>query len=162
MRTSRRPEGVPDELETEAIATQLANAIWTVDGEPWTTMAIGGSCGPRSCSLEVAGSGSASTGEDLWAFDIDRATGQASLVSAQVGALPADLVGALDQLARTLVGEDALEGMALGSARWSPPPAAEGHFVLSYRSGGEEGSCGIDLTLDAAAPAVTERTSVGC
>jgi hypothetical protein len=162
MRTSRRPGGVPDELETEAIATQLADAIWTVDGEPWATMAIGGSCGPQSCSLEVAGAGTASTGEDLWTFDVDPASGEARLTSGHVGALPPELVGSLDELARGLVGDDSLEDTALGSVRWLPPPAPEGQFVLSYRSGGEEGSCGVDLTLDAAAPAVTDRTSVGC
>ena len=160
MRTSRRPGGVPDQLETEEIAAQLADAIWTVDGQPWATMAIGGSCGPQSCSVEVAGTRPGSAGEDLWVFDVDPATSEVRLASAHVAALPADLVSSLDETARMLVGDDSLEGLALASARWAPP--TDGRFVLSYRSGGEEGSCGIDLTLDAAAPAVIERTAVGC
>ena len=34
MRTSRRPGGVPDQLET-AIAATLAETLWTYGGEPW-------------------------------------------------------------------------------------------------------------------------------
>ncbi|HEX7197446.1 MAG TPA: hypothetical protein VF364_11515, partial [Candidatus Limnocylindria bacterium] len=35
MRDSRRPGGVPDEMQTDAIAAAVADAIWTIDGEPW-------------------------------------------------------------------------------------------------------------------------------
>jgi hypothetical protein len=51
--------------------------------------------------------------------------------------------------------------MLLTSLKWLPPPS-DGTFVASYRSGGEEGSCGVDLTLDAARAVVVSAQSPGC
>ena len=51
--------------------------------------------------------------------------------------------------------------MLLANACWLPPPD-DGRFVLAYRSGGEEGSCGLDVTLDVAAGVVVEQAPVGC
>ncbi|HEX2884697.1 MAG TPA: hypothetical protein VHQ42_09000, partial [Candidatus Limnocylindria bacterium] len=31
MRASRRPGGVPDQLETEPIARRIAESVWTID-----------------------------------------------------------------------------------------------------------------------------------
>ena len=53
MRDSRRPGGVPDQLETELIAATLAETLWTFGGKPWTTWPSAGSCGAQTCTLEV-------------------------------------------------------------------------------------------------------------
>ncbi|MGI8998223.1 MAG: hypothetical protein ACR2GO_00715 [Candidatus Limnocylindria bacterium] len=161
MRTSRRPGGVPDQLESEAIAGTLADMIWTYGGEPWTTMAIGGSCGPQTCTLDVAGTRPGSLGEDLWVFDVTPDDGSVSVASANLAALPSEIVTPLDELARTLFPPDQLDDLILSSVRWLPPPM-EQHFTLSYRSGGEEGSCGAEITLDVATPAVTEKVFFDC
>jgi hypothetical protein len=149
MRDSRRPGGVPDQVETDAIAAALAGAIWTFDGRPWTTTAAGASCGPASCTLEVAGAAAGAHGDDLWMFAVSPMTGSVEIVSSELRSLPADLLVPLDEMARSVVADGSLAGMLLAGARWLPPPDT-GVFVMSYRSGGEEGSCRIDLTLDAA------------
>jgi hypothetical protein len=161
MRTSRRPGGVPDQLETNAIAAAVANAIWTYAGEPWTTIATGGSCGAETCTLEVAGTRPNSLGEDLWVFEIVPGTGALTVASANLSALPTEIVDPLDGLARMLFRPGRLDGLALASVRWLPPPSG-GEFILSYRSGGEEGSCGADVTLDAVLPEIVEDRLVGC
>ena len=161
MRDSRRPGGVPDEIETEAIGTALASAIWTFDGAPWTTTAAGGSCGPQTCTLELAGAREGLTGDDLWVFSVTPATGSVEVVTAELRALPADLLAALDGLVRALDADGSLSGMILASVKWLPPPAG-GAFVASYRSGGEEGSCGADVTLDALGGALISEQPVGC
>jgi hypothetical protein len=161
MRTSRRPGGVPDQLETNAIAAAVAGAIWTYGGEPWTTIATGGSCGTESCTLEVAGTRPGSLGEDLWIFEVVPGTGSVSVVSADLSALPTEISAPLDELARLLFRPGRLDGLALASVRQLPPPSG-GRFVLSYRSGGEEGSCGADVTLDAVLPEIVDDVLVGC
>lgn len=162
MRDSRRPGGVPDQLETDAIATALAEAIWTLDGMPWTTMAVGASCGPQLCTLEIAGAAAGAQGDDLWVFEIVPASGAVKLVSTDLRSLMPDLVGRLDELARSLFPSPNFEGLALTNARWLPPPD-EGRFVLSYRSGDEErSSCGMDLTIDAAQPGIVSDVSMDC
>lgn len=161
MRSSRRPGGVPDRLETEHIAEALAAAIWTFGGDPWTTMAFGGSCGPDTCTLEAAGTRPDTLGEDLWVFEIDPGSGRVSVVAATLAALPTQLEAPVDALARNLSGPDRLAGLVLASVRWLPPPDG-GRLVLSYRSGGEEGSCGVDLTVDATVPAVIDERPMGC
>jgi hypothetical protein len=50
--------------------------------------------------------------------------------------------------------------MALVGARWLPPPEA-GQYWLSYRSGGEEGSPGLDVLLDAVHGVVIESRQPG-
>jgi len=161
MRNSMRPGGVPDQIETDPIAAALAEAIWTFDGQPWTTMAAGGSCGPDSCTLEVAGSRTDLTGEDLWVFAVAPATGSVQVVSSEVRSLPEDMLVRLDELARNIVQDGSLDGMVLTSVRWLPPPEAE-RFVLSYRSGGEEGSCRIDRTIDAVSATIVSEQVVSC
>lgn len=162
MRDSRRPGGVPDALETDAVASALADAIWTLDGRPWSTMAAGGSCGPETCTLEVSGAAAGAETDDLWVFDVEPGTGAVRVASAELRSLPAGLAADLDGLVRSLVGPAALEGLFVTSTRWIPPPA-EGRFVLSYRSGGEEGgSCGTDLTVDALAPEIVSDLALAC
>jgi hypothetical protein len=162
MRDSRRPGGVPDALETDAVASALAEAIWTLDGRPWSTMAAGGSCGPETCTLEVSGAAAGAEADDLWVFDVEPGTGAIRVASAELRSLPAGLAADLDVLVRSLVEPDALESLFVTSARWLPPPA-EGRFVLSYRSGGEEGgSCGTDLTVDAVVPEIVSDPAIAC
>lgn len=161
MRDSRRPGGVPDQIETAAIATSVANAIWTYGGQPWSTAAVGGSCGPERCTLEVAGAAAGAQGDDVWVFTVTPATGDVALLTAELGSIPPGVVAALDGLARTLDPSGALDGMLLTSASWMPPPD-DGRFALSYRSGGEEGSCAVDVTLDAVNAEVISSSSTGC
>jgi hypothetical protein len=149
MRDSRRPGGVPAEIETDAVAAALADTIWTFDGRPWTTTAAGASCGPQRCTLEVAGGSAGAHGDDLWVFAVSPTTGSVEVVSSELRSLPADLLVPLDELARSVAADGSLAGMLLTGVRWLPPPD-QGRFVMSYRSGGEEGSCRVDLTLDAA------------
>ena len=161
MRDSRRPGGVPDQIETDAIATSVADAIWTYGGEPWATMAVGGSCGPERCTLEVAGAAPGAHGDDVWVFTVTPATGEVALLTSELGSVPPEVVTALDALARALDESGTLDGMLLANASWMPPPD-EGEFALSYRSGGEEGSCGVDLTLDAVEAEVISSSTIGC
>jgi len=159
MRTSQRPGGVPDQLETQAITAALAERIWTFGGATWPTFAAGGSCGPESCTFEIGGTPEGAQGEDLYIFSVVPASGDVELLDANLRGIPTALVADLDALARELYPEVGLAGLVLAGVRWLPPPD-DGQFELSYRSGGEEGSCGIDITLDAAAPGiVSDRTN---
>lgn len=162
MRASTRPDGVPSAVQTEAIAGAIADAVWTIDGSAWDTSTIGGFCGTDSCTLDLAGSHLGRAGEDLWTLRVDLATGAVEPVVAEVRSLPWELVDELDGLARSLDEADELEPMTLATARWLPPPAAPGGFILSYRSGGEEGSCSVEIHLDAEAAEIVERTATGC
>ena len=162
MRDSRRPGGVPDELETDAIASSIAEAIWTIDGEPWSTMSAGGSCGPQTCTLEIAGADDDVQGEDLWVFEVTPASAAVEVVTAELRSLPLDLVDRLDGLTRSLFPWVDRDGLGLTSVRWLPPPD-ETQFVLSYRFGDEErSSCGYDLTVDAVAPGIVSDLTLDC
>lgn len=147
MRGSRRPGGVPDDVETDMTAGAIADAIWTIDGTPWATMAAGGSCGTTTCTVEIAGSHEGAAGEDLWVFEVTPSDSGVSVISAELGSVPEQLVNPLDAMVRRLVGTDAVENLAVASVRWMAPPQT-GQFVLSYRSGGEERSCRADFTVD--------------
>ena len=161
MRDSRRPGGVPDEIETTEVAARLAETIWTFDGEPWATTSAGGSCGPDTCTLEVAGAGDAALGEDLWVFAVTPASGDVELVSAELGAVPSDVVEEIDRAAQAAIG-DRLDGLALTYARWAPPPD-DGQFELSYRTGDEEGgACGLELTFDAVRNFTLDERVIAC
>jgi hypothetical protein len=162
MRASTRPGGVPDQLETESLAESLARIILTVDGSPWSTSAIGGSCGNSTCILDVAGSHAGREGEDLWTFEIALRSGAITTLVSDVRSLDAELVASLDELARGRDDQDVLADLVLTTARWLPPPAGLGFFALSYRSGGEEGSCALELVLDAGRGAMVEVTDRGC
>lgn len=161
MRESRRPGGVPDELETDAVASALAEAIWTLGGEPWSSVSAGGSCGPDTCTLEIAGAEDGAQGDDLWVFDITPATGAVRLETTDLRSLSPDLVGYIGELTRSLVPVAELDGLILTNVGWLPPPDG-GQFVVSYRSGGEEGSCGVDVTIDATVPEIVSGGSANC
>jgi hypothetical protein len=160
MRESRRPGGVPDEIETPAIAAEIAQTIATFDGTAWSTISIGGSCGPSSCTLDVSGSGPDALGEDLWTFSIAPATGGVSLIESQLGSVPTDVVELADQTVRaSSLGAQVAE-LDIGSVSWSPPP--DNGLVLAYRSGEEEGSCRRDVSLDMRGGDVELEREVDC
>ena len=162
MEGSTRPGGVPSEARTPAVAEAIAQTVWTLDGTPWETMAIGGFCGPSICTLDIAGAHLGRAGEDLWTVEVDLSTGGVSTVVSDVRSLPWDLVDELDRLARSLDDDGDLGPMVLASARWLPPPAEPGRFVLSYRSGGEEGSCSREILIDADDGEIVERSASNC
>jgi hypothetical protein len=161
MRDSRRPGGVPTELQDAGIAAELAERLWTFDGQPWNAIAAGGSCGPSTCTLELSGGTEATEGEDAWVFAIDPASGAVEVTSADLHAVPDETAAALDRWARALDADEVLDGLLFTAVRWLPPPA-EDRFRLAYRSGDEEGSCSVDLELDAAEGRITEVTPSGC
>lgn len=160
MRESRRPGGVPDGIETPAIAADVADAIWTFDGEPWSTMSIGGSCGPSTCTLDVSGSRPDDLGEDVWTFSVAPATGQASVIDSQLGSIPSDVVELADQAVRASSSGAQVGELVIGSVSWLPPP--DGRLVLAYRSGGEEGSCQRDMSVDTTSGRVQLERGVDC
>ena len=161
MRDSRRPGGVPDELETDAVASAIADAIWTFDGQPWSAMAIGASCGAASCTVEVVGTRDDASGEDLWTFEAVPDEEDVELIASDLTATPDDIVSELDRVARQLVPIGTLDDLALASTRWLAPPD-NGAFVLAYRSGNEEGSCAVDIALDPIAPRIVSSEATDC
>ena len=148
MAASTRPGGVPAVLQTDAIAAAVAEQLWTFDGSAWEQMAAGGSCGSDRCTLEISGSAPDAAGEDHYILDVVPADGSVTVSATELRALPQPLVDELDQLARDRWPDAPLPG-PLASVRWQPPPDAN-LFVLSYRSGGEEGSPAVDAVLDIA------------
>lgn len=161
MRDSRRPGGVPEELQDATIAAELAERLWTLDGRPWEAMAAGGSCGPSTCTLELSGGRSDAAGDDAWVLRIDPAGGAVEVVSADLHAVPDRIAAALDRWARALDRDGTLDDLRVTAVRWLPPPS-EDRFRLAYRAGDEEGSCSVDLELDVAADRLTEVTPSGC
>lgn len=157
MRDSRRPGGVPAELQTRQIAAAVANELWTWNGERWPQLVIGGSCGPSTCTLEVAGSPAEAAGADLYVLRVDPANAVASVESRDLHGYPARLDGALKAIA-TEVAPDAIVGLRFASAQWIP--SAPGQYLLAYRSGGEERSPGVDLLVDAARRTLLDRHPV--
>lgn len=160
MRESRRPGGVADELQTPEVAGQVAEQLWTWDGAPWTSLAVGGSCGTDACTLEIAGSVDGGAGADAYSFTVDPGSGAVQLLSSDLHGYPLNLDDQLDAVAREQLPAASLEGMALLGARWLPPPDT-GRYWLSYRSGGEEGSPGLDILVDLAAGTVIESREPG-
>jgi hypothetical protein len=154
MRESRRPGGVPDEVETPEIAAAIAEEIWTIGGEPWAVASIGGSCGPQACDLEVAGTPVELAGEDLYLFRVVPETGSVERTGSVLLGIEPETVAELDRLVRERYDGD-LEGFGLTTVRWLPPPD-EGRYILAYRSGGEEGSPALDLEFDSASGEVIE------
>ncbi len=155
MRDSRRPGGVPDELETDALAGEVATALWTWNGEPWTSWSVSGSCGVESCTLDVAGSAANGAGTDLYSFDVMRDTGAVVLAATDLHGYPPDLEARLDAVARRSLDAASLEGLSLVGVRWLPPPETD-RYWLAYRSGGEEGAPRLDALLDLATGEVIE------
>ncbi|HEX5040402.1 MAG TPA: hypothetical protein VFW95_09725 [Candidatus Limnocylindria bacterium] len=161
MRASRRPGGVPDPVETDAIATAIADAIWTFDGQPWSDLSAGGSCGAATCSIDFVGTRDGSSGEDVWSFEVAPADGSVQVVRRELGAVPDHVRDELDTLARSLVIGGQLDDLVLGSATWLAPPDAPA-FALAYRSGNEEGSCAVDIVLDPVARRVLDSRASDC
>jgi hypothetical protein len=120
MRESRRPGGVPDQLETDAIALAVSRMVWTWDGQPWNVLSIGGACGPTSCALDVAGSRADAHGSDLYSFEV-AADGTVTLISSDLHAYDASLDERLDRVARAAAG-DLTTGLTYVGASWLPPP----------------------------------------
>ena len=161
MRGSRRPGGVPDQLETDPIAAAIAQRLWTIDGEPWTTMSIGASCGPVRCTLDVSGSRAGSLGDDLYGFEIIPAGDEVAPISTDLRSLPPDVGAVLDRMAREAEARIGRDGLILASIRWLPPPDHES-FHLSYRSGNEEGFCELELDLDVTSGETETLSANGC
>ena len=160
MRESRRPGGVPEELQTDAIAAAVAEAIRTIDGAPWTTMAVGGSCGPEQCTLDVSGSHPDAMGDDVWTFDVAPASETVTVVGTSLGSVSRDLAERADAIASE--SEPAvLDGLVLASVAWMQPPD-DGRLLLAYRSGDEEGSCRRDVTVDLGTREVEVGAGVDC
>lgn len=159
MAASRRPGGVPAALQTDAVARQVASAIWTYRGARWVTSAAGGTCGPSVCTLELAGTLEGGQDEDLWVFEV--AGDAAALVTAELRAMPPQLVEELDAIARAVEPAIDRHELVLGTATWLLP-ANRGHFRLSYRSGGEEGSCRLDVIIDAGDGSLEASDSADC
>ena len=155
MRASRRPGGVPDQLETIGIATQVAAAVWTWQGGPYPALVVGGSCGPASCTLEVSGAPPGAAGADLFAFSVALPSGMVELAASDLHGYPSGLDALIDATVRDRLAPDALEGLALSGATWQLPPQV-GWFWVAYRSGGEEGSPGLDVLLNLASGEVVE------
>lgn len=161
MRDSVRPGGVPEELQTDEIAAAVADAIWTIDGEPWAAMTAGGSCGADTCTLELSGAPPDGAGEDVWVFTATPATGAVDVAESSLHGVPLAWVDVLDRMAREAPGGEPVADLLLTAVRWQPPPA-ERTFELAYRSGDEEQSCAVDLVLDAGGPFITDLTVTGC
>lgn len=142
------------------VADAIAGDIWTIDGATWDTIAIGGFCGHSTCTLDLAGTHIGRAGEDLWTVEVDLGTGETEPIVAEVRSLPWSLVDELDRLARTLDAD--LDPLVLTTVRWLPPPAEPGRFMLSYRSGGEEGSCAREVLLDAAGGDIADKSASNC
>lgn len=160
MRQSRRPGGVPDELETEAIAGAIADEIWTLEGAPWTSIVAGGSCGPAECTLEVSGAPADAVAEDAWVFAITPSSGGVAVASAVLRGMSASLLDRADRVVRGSPSAPAPAAI-LASGRWLPPPD-DGTVVLSYRNGAEAGTCGVDYTVDVEGAAVIDEATVSC
>jgi hypothetical protein len=158
MRTSVRPDGVPDELETDAIAAAVAAELWTFDGDPWESIEAGGTCGGETCTLDVAGAPAGGAGDDVYTLSIDRSSGEVSRETTALLGYPESLEGAIDDVVRAGVDPSQLEGLVLAAATWVPPPDPHGRFRVAYRSGGEEQSPAIDVLVDVAAGRVLEVT----
>jgi len=161
LRDSQRPGGVPDEVETAAVAAAIADAIWTFDAKPWSAVSAGGSCGPTTCTVELVGTREGSDGEDLWSFDVNPAGGSVALAQRELGAVPNEVRDDLDALARSLAQGGELDDLVLASVTWLAPPD-ETAFSLAYRSGNEEGSCAVDIVLDPVARRVLETQATDC
>ena len=155
MADSRRPGGVPDRIETAAVAAQVANVIWTYDGRPYPSLVIGGSCGATSCTLEVSGQPIGGAGADLFVFSVTQPAGAVTLTTTDLHGYPSGLDAQIEAVVRGGTDADRLAGLAYRAASWQLPPR-NGWFWAAFRSGGEEGSPGLDVLVDLPARSVME------
>jgi hypothetical protein len=155
MRGSTRPGGVPDTIETEAIAALVVEQLWTWDGQRYPILQAGAACGPQSCSLELSGTPTGAAGSDLYVLAVLPATSTVRLEAADLHGYPAALDDLLDGLVRRQLAPSELSGLAYAGATWQPPPDAH-LMVVAYRSGGEEGSPSVDVVVDLAGGEVLE------
>ncbi len=160
MRASRRPGGVPDEIETTAIARAVADEIWTIHGEPWSSIVAGASCGPRTCTLEISGAPPDAVGDDLWVFEVTPTTGTVTVTTSVLRGMRPSLLEIADAVVRGDPAAPPADAI-LTSSRWLPPPASD-LVVLSYRNGAETGACGADYTVDIAGATVADETVIQC
>jgi hypothetical protein len=160
MASSRRPGGVPAELQNSQVAATLAHQAWTWDGAPWESLSISAACGPDACSLELAGAPAGAAGADLYSFNVDPDARRVELLATDLHGYPESLEADLDAAARAALEPSRLEGLALVGARWLPPPDTN-RYWLAYRSGGEEGSPSLDVLLDLASGEVLEVSRAG-
>jgi hypothetical protein len=161
MRGSRRPGGVPDVLETDAVAGAVAAEIWTIDGEPWADVAAGGSCGPVRCTLDLSGRHRGAAGEDVWMLEVIPASGDVAVLDTNLGSLPPGVVADLDRVARAQDRRPDAADLILTGVRWSGPQQ-EARFQLSYRSGDEEGTCELELEVDTEGETAETLSAIGC
>lgn len=160
MRASRRPGGVAQQLQTDEVAGEVAALLWTWDGSAWTDLAIGGACGPETCTLEITGSTDGLAGADAYSFSVATGGGDVQLVDADLHGYPPSLEPDLGAIAASGLTAEQLDGLALVGVRWLTPPES-GRYWLSYRSGGEEGSPGLDVLVDLPAGQVVSVTEIG-
>lgn len=161
MAGSRRPGGVPAELQTDEIAAAVADVLWTFDGSPWPSITAGGTCGSDACTLELAGRAADAVGEDVWVLRIDPASGSVEVETTDLHAVPPALADQLDAHARRAQIDPRIDDLLVTSVRWLPPPD-DGTFQLAYRSGNEEGSCSVGVEVDARTGSVEATSATGC
>ena len=123
-----------------------------------TSLVVGGSCGPERCTVEVSGAPAGAAGADLYAFGVVPASGAVDLLAADLHGYPAGIDAILDRVARDALQPEMLNGLALSAATWLLPPRI-GFFRAAYRSGGEEGSPGLDVLIDLTRGTVVETTA---
>jgi hypothetical protein len=157
MAASRRPGGVPEVLQNRQVAASIAHAARSWDGNAWETLSISASCGPERCSVELAGEARGGAGTDLYSFSVDPEARRVELLASDLHGYPATLEADLDAVARAALDPKRLDGLALVSARWLPPPDTD-RYLLAYRSGGEEGAPRLDILLDLATGEVLDVT----
>jgi hypothetical protein len=97
---------------------------------------------------------------DVYSFRIAAGSAVVSVVQADLHAFPELVDLQLDTLVRARIDAARLQGLALVGDTWLRPPDA-GRYVLAYRSGGEEGSPGLDVLVDLPGGEVLSVTEIG-
>jgi hypothetical protein len=152
LNAESKPNGeprIPTDLVNERIAFDIAQAIWSWNGDPYQQITIDASCG-RGCDLIVAGVPIfESAGNDHYLFKVN-VPGKADDFSIgdrpALAGYPADLVPELEALARSSASSQ-LDGLFLMVSSWFPPPR-DGQFVLRFDDGNEEGGRAVWVWLD--------------
>ncbi len=148
-------EPVPPELRQLDIAQQLADLVWTYDGQPYASLALEGRCGSTLCDIELQGVPAFAPEEDghvdLYLFRVERSTGTVAPIRDDnvqlTSGYPPELDIEIDRVVRAGVNPEVMTGLELRNAVWMQPPNF-GQFIVSYDSGNEEGSRAIQVVLD--------------